>query len=584
MPRKPADTNCAFCNWYHGLTTIAELKTDVPTPALCLDAYTAVSDSEVIVKELSTLTKEWESKYQTSYDSAVSAFTVERGGFYSLKDYFTEELRQKGMILSSADIEKYLTYKSDPQTWNWESPKFDNEDTCKDDMASWTMTSPKSDDLMTNNVLRRKRFTERWQREMTSIIQYTPVLFLEKVVESCGDLEKSHTHFDSLADNWMKKKFVERRNTLLDLPFCKNPLKVRILNAQIAAREAPEFTEKELKEIVEPHLPLFTIIDGFDDFTSLNTEISDINAQFFVTQAAWKNSCESLSQYQRSAVDELYEQTLSDMKNSKPFIEKAIGYYFESYRKTEIMNNFNQAKAGVLTAIQTLIPDVAAANQVTESVNATELVWPDIQNIKYKTAKHWNGNTITVVDEDAMETDDPFWTIREMLMDKSQNAFYDAYTNPEKKKIYVQPATVWFGLKAPMALLAVVAHELGHDVYEQNKELTHPAIDPIMKCMAAKESILLKKAQWSEAAADIVSEVATSKLVSQLGVETERKAAAIQMTLFFPFIDVDSSSLHSPSDPHPDTVLRVSGIFSSAQGFRNNAGCGKEVSNYKVCL
>ncbi len=587
--RGPAG-DCAVCKWLVGKNqerSVSDLlQSSVDKEKLCADPYGAVGGRPEVEKALGDLVKSWQDKFRENLKQARAAYS-QTFGYYDFNDYFFEDFRRRGAVVNEEALKGFLTAKyakfdesGSPGTLNSGRMAY-----CKDELGGFDVSSYKLKDLagrMPELNGRINRFVSHWKPEFASMIKIIPLVFIEKLSDKCKDIRTKLQDWRKDAKNQLSQPFFDYVEGLGNLPLCKNSLQLRMLAAEITRRDTIEFTDQELREVVEPYLPLFQFASSAYEFDSYDGEATDSIQTFLVEKAKYKDTCSFLGTFDNAYTEHLFNSMQDDMKKSKDYIEAlTTGYNSAWYTRKETLNSaFEISKTAVSVSLASLTKDQSLIDQLRGEVAKVTLAWPEPSAWPQVEKPNWAGKTTRYVDEAALDPNDPYWPLMSTIGDADLNAFYV----PNLRQVFVNPVMVWMSDKLPMALFGVLTHEVGHDIdagNERNGKISLPVLSGPLKCMGEKTSIQLKPVQWREASADIFATLADAYLMRQLEAK-DRVLYAAESFSFFHVASVEKSS-YAFSGSHPFDVFRVSGVTGASASFREALDCQAK-SNYVTCF
>ena len=140
----------------------------------------------------------------------------------------------------------------------------------------------------------------------------------------------------------------------------------------------------------------------------------------------------------------------------------------------------------------------------------------------------------------------------------------------------------------PLTVLTVMAHEVGHKLGPQvskiNKHNLTSELAPLMKCLKKSGSIKMSQSQEDEVFADWFSANIIAQYIQKNYPEEQFQSALVNSVKAFCSFEKtqDNRGNFSVDQEHPNTRMRIQGIYASNPFFKKVFGCENN-SKYISC-
>ena len=369
----------------------------------------------------------------------------------------------------------------------------------------------------------------------------------------------------------------------------------------------PSRHEKAVKEFVDKYFPFYLSLSQLQDKV-FNTTIwsyasSNSNASAPQPEARHnpgedllalapdiKLACSTMKSAAWSEVRTVHEKFYGNIARSKATVESMLDATYGPEQKARMTELYNRAHDGIMTFIEkdlALLPGLKGTDKlkrITESTAKLTFSWTakPAENL-YKKEPDF---PLPVLDFDKVpETEMMLWIFQDSSLNvfKEMNAEYTpqmkvgALEMPET--VILLPSVNLMVEKDPYATLAVIAHEIGHKIGYKTSvwngyDLTQ-VYAKLVECLSTEGSIKLEKGQEDEAMADWISSKVMGRILMALPPD-QRKPAALRLAGFFCQAYGVDGFYKSPlglKEGHPETSLRINGIFGANSGVRQALGC-----------
>ncbi|MGE0526393.1 MAG: hypothetical protein AB7G93_03680 [Bdellovibrionales bacterium] len=591
--RYPASTlasgtsqNCEFCSWIASQDSRERLNLPVDHEQFCADAYAELGTPDRTAEYL-VLEKELKDEIKSA-KSAMNAAYANEFGEYDVTEVIGEEFRRAGLTSNKEKLKSFIEsklYDEDGDTAKFSSSA---KSYCDDEMGSWYIElhrAKNKDSHIDEHRRRREKFKERWTREFRELARTSPIAFLEQVALTCLTLKSAAEKNHREATDSLAKTHAQYLRELSQSPACQQPLALKQMAAEVIRRESVEWTSEEAPRFVDPFLPVLfptPTLAALEIKGKDKEGIGPRTLEFLVEQERLGSTCKALETFASTRADELIVEVQNNMAVSHVYLKKAMDRYYPPHRKDTLKTAFEWARKGVDAGLEYLTTDASTLAEMRESIAKIELAWPDPARWTIKEATHWSGKTYPVIDELAIPASDDYWYFKQILGSPVLDAIFVPL---EPRRVYVYGAVPWMSSKLPMAIIELLGHEIGHDIdpiRAHNPKLSESVFGAGLTCMADRQSIVLQKEQWPEAAADVVSMVAVTHLLSLLPEEI-RLSFAAQSLMTYSLIGLNRTKFQF-RESHPFLPLRTSGILASSSPLRKVLKCEGIESRYATCF
>lgn len=312
-----------------------------------------------------------------------------------------------------------------------------------------------------------------------------------------------------------------------------------------------------------------------------------------------QNPCYELGEatYRTNKIKTITEKYLMSLLTSQVFLEELISKYYSVDIKPKTQKTFDEIKEMVLQQALLLVKDADLKENLRNQFARLEMAW--LHKPKASDYVKHSVLGIPVLSEEAQLTlqftnsmagaalGDP-----SLGFFLSVNAFYVPSVHVGRFQraamVNMMPFFSYLRDREPLAFLAVLAHEIGHQIGPSlsiiNGFSMKPFYQPILQCYAQTDSIHMQDFQSDETISDTIAAEVIAKIIANYPQEKKIRAALSSVSPFCYFEHMRSKSGSiSLDDPHPISKLRVSGIFGGNSSLRKVLGCSKDAANFRTC-
>lgn len=321
-------------------------------------------------------------------------------------------------------------------------------------------------------------------------------------------------------------------------------------------------------------------------------ELTRLNAQRLSLNKQAQLACSSLNSGMTTVVAQTRELLTNLVSRSRPTVEALVNRFYTNSRKTKMESIVTRVKAEANDIVARLTTDPNLRKKVSEGYSRLKIGW-----INMPPPSHFvkiEGTPIEIINP---EKELEFGFGVEAFFDPKLKFFTEinAYYKPtvavgaaikEDAQVAIMPAFIEYLDKNEFAFTNVFAHEAGHLMGPMlsmvNGHDLREAQKPVLECLAQPDSIRMNGGQGDEAFADTVAAEIIAKLVTELP-EGNRLSALSAANEAFCVLDATDSFSISTEHGHPNTMLRIGGIFGGNSAFRKAMGCQAPSSTYRTC-
>lgn len=479
----------------------------------------------------------------------------------------------------------------------------------------------------------RKRVAASYEKDYTGLVSTIMQMCSDSLPKSIGDKKKQLKDKEKeLADKAAatasannsssssgSTEVINEELKKLEVPgeCSKNNLyAIREAAVQLYRIKDKEKSKQEVKSFVEKNFDLYLKLKGIEQKlwnTQLTTYVysgqsqpqtparKDLSQDLSPLQNDVNNACNDFKSRSWNTYREAYGKFFGNIAKSKPAIESILGATYGPEQKTRMDAMYKQIHSGIMQFIDKdlgSVPELKGTpklQRMKDSMAALGYSW--IDKPAATLYKKEDDFPLPVLDFDKLPMTEMFlWAFQDPTMSffKEMNAFY----NPAMKqgvlttdeKVNLLPAINLLTKDDPYAAMAVIAHEIGHKIgYQVSKingyDLTK-VYSKLVDCLSSEKSINMLNYQADEAIADWISAKVMGRMIMNLP-QAERKPAALRLGGFFCQAygdDFYKAGVYTKSG-HPETTLRINGVFGANTDVRSALGCAgdKAKGPYQEC-
>jgi len=580
---KSNSEDCVICRWNQPIPLS-------PSTDICSDLAAAVCQDE-----------DGNSKYQSRFEKQQNQIrklvedarskTAKKMGYKSAEDAVLKNIAKAGFapVENLSPKAKDFLLSGIASKYTPLTEIFQDSKNCHDTLENLTISTNPQD--MTNAEW------EEWNRQT--------VLFGSQqlgriAIASSFDLPTFTAGFTSQCDQWQKLKIKLTKVQIESLPeefqalqnICKNqaPLRKKAIEIFRAgdgdeARQArKEFFQRYFRarlaniDILEKSLRLQNQKDKMNN-TKYKQEL------FMIKSSELKDLCQTLDDSLIATPRAARSQINFILSLAKPTVETLLNSIYTENRKKGIMKLLTHAKSEVMGFARRVTSDSEKLSQIRNHLKNLELIW--LESPHQESYVQLPGFPFEVLQLDKL-TVTPGNPYAAAFTDTSLSYFTDlnAYYTPSIEigtirrgmTVTILPLLLSLYDDNPFGFLTILAHEIGHLIGPKMSAINGYDLEEetrsVLACYADPNSINMSSVQAEETMADLVSSEVLASLLSQLP-QSRRKSAvlsAVEPFCYFQALSEKQFDIRT-GDKHPDSLLRLSGIFGANPDLRNVMNC-----------
>lgn len=290
-----------------------------------------------------------------------------------------------------------------------------------------------------------------------------------------------------------------------------------------------------------------------------------------------------------------YEKTMKAIFLSKPAIDTMIDEYYSQDNVVAINALLENTKNDTKNLLEKMLSNPTLSQKIAKEYDNLKL---ELLSKPAAAVYSTGEKNLLVLDQEKSKNNESISdriNLFDVFSDPSLSFFSmkNAYFAPtiavgstsRTEHMVIMPAFIKDIGSNSFGVQAVMAHELAHKIdpdvsrlYKNNLSVIH---DSLMACYKDKTSIRMQIGQEGEVFSDYFSSEIVALNLQRLPSEIRKNALVGYMKPFCSF-ENEAMGLHCMEE-HPETSLRVSGIFGANPNVRKAIGCNSEASKYKSC-
>ncbi len=492
---------------------------------------------------------------------------------YGYKDIYThikKELTDQGILpranTSDKDLQKLIDndFKEENEEENKESRLFESAFQCRNQMKSITANDKLS---FEHKKVEFQKVLEKFNEEIVFNYAKNLQFFITSHISNkCSTLKRD------------KKAYILENNSKI-FSICASYSKIKNEAISLFKKEgSPEYF----------NLARAFVKKYYSEELVSGKEIKKDEDKYYS-----EFSCIELETVLMENTKKVINDLTSKYAKSKPVINHLIDNIYSADKKQKAFSLFDAAKKEVIN----LVPKVTNASQkrtlIKKGYDELTLQWlnkPSDQMFeKIETSKVESlKKSENLIDEYDMFLDGSLSFFKEV------NAYYSppiVNSNKENlsiERVHMMPSFLKELDRNPLAFYVVVAHEVAHKIGPEVSKINGHNLknewSDLLKCYSNEDSINLIEGQEDETIADYVSSVALANFIQKLPV-TERKSAlkaAMKIHCAFDAMEEEHFGFNCEGG-HPNSRLRVAGIYGGNSKIRKMIGCENKKSDFRTC-
>ena len=340
--------------------------------------------------------------------------------------------------------------------------------------------------------------------------------------------------------------------------------------------EGHESYEKRAKEFVNRYYSLL-LLKGYESISS-SSSLERVKDKLI--ESCWQHN-EVLSDYATRVKDDF----LTEISTSRTTVESLIADVYSSERRKLANQIYKSVKSDAKDLMPVLISDSEKRGRVLDGFDSLELSWKS----QPEDSKYRRMNAQEVLDEGQVDQEElfMFWDSSLSFFTEKNASYMPAFTG-KSATVNIMPVIIDTLEKNPISFLAVLAHEVGHEVSPSVATLNghdlKPEYQQLLSCYRSTKSIKLLHGQADEVTADYIASEILARQINKLPPSKKRDAVFSAMSFFCQFHDEENERYDVYCrGSHPDPYLRISGIYGANPSIRRVLGCKGDSPTFKTC-
>ncbi|OFZ55079.1 MAG: hypothetical protein A2428_02590 [Bdellovibrionales bacterium RIFOXYC1_FULL_54_43] len=569
----------------------------------------------------------WPKQYQLSNaQSTLESVKGQREAMQKLRDATTDKNSQKGYDQQIAEYTKRIS---------------EIEEEIKTKKAEYEAAQDKVDAIYSAVLSRGKESMADFNKRVMASYEKDPNALVSSIMQVCSDSIPRNLEEK-------KKTIKDKENELADKAAAQAAVgntgnaSTEIINPEIAKLEVPkECAKPNLYEMRDAAVQLHRVkdrdaatvaakafVEKYYDFYGKvkaierklwNTQLTiyssssqtssttatparkDLSTEISPLQTEVSNVCSDYKGRAQNGYYEAYGKFFGNIAKSKPAIESILAATYGKERKARMDAVYKRVHSGIMSFISNELGNEPGLKgtpklaRMKESMAKLGYSWlePPAKNL-YKKEDDF---PLPVLDFEKLPLNEMFLGVFQdptLSFFKEMNAFY----NPAMKqgvleveeKVNLLPTLNLLMEKDPYAAMAVLAHEIGHKIGFQVSKMNGYDLTKVYAkltdCLASQDSINMLNLQADEAISDWIASKVMGRMIMTLP-EKERKAAALRVGGFFCLAYGDNFYKYPVATKygHPESTLRINGIYGANSDIRKALGCTGEKTKgrFKEC-
>jgi hypothetical protein len=324
------------------------------------------------------------------------------------------------------------------------------------------------------------------------------------------------------------------------------------------------------------------------------TEVEKLRDKVSGMNSSISRYCYDFSSNTKNAAKKVVADLMKQVSKSKTTVDGVIDSFYSKDREKLANEIYRIAKSDIQDLTRSFVKDPQKRGDILDGYDNLKLYWMKKPDDSAYT-KDKDGRL--VLDEDKVSPN-PTDQTSSVFFDPNLsffttlNAFYTPSVSYGKVKgdeqVNMMPAFVSMLDKNPYAFLTTVAHESGHKIGQMVSKINGYDLSSeykdLLACYKDNKSIKLEDNQADETLADYFSSEVLARQIQKLPQDKRKQAMMSSMEGYCIF---DDSRNHQQSisckGDHPESSLRVSGIFGANPSIRKILGCEKDSPKFKTC-
>ncbi len=376
---------------------------------------------------------------------------------------------------------------------------------------------------------------------------------------------------------------------------CANIPQLKRQETELFREEGSEGYQRKAEQFIRSHIVMDTSLGSVSLQTPVKSppksEVESLRDKIKLLDESITDTCNSYDSIVTNAGKKVTSDLKKEIARSRVTVESLIDSAYSPERQKLAAGIAQSAKNDIQDLVGSLVKDPKKRGDILEGYGDLKISWMQKPEASSYTK---DSNGVEVLNEETAGKNlngsartaffDP-----ELSFFTSINAFYNPAGSTGKEKtdeqVTMQPAILSILDENPYAFLGAIAHESGHKIdpyisYINGYDLSGEC-EGLLNCYRDSKSIKLGIGQSGETMADYYSSEVLAREIQKLPQEQRKQALMSSMEIFcLSDVDINMSPFN---EVHPETSLRIGGIYGANPSIRNVLGCKNDSSKFKTC-
>jgi hypothetical protein len=309
-------------------------------------------------------------------------------------------------------------------------------------------------------------------------------------------------------------------------------------------------------------------------------------------------ACDRVKSLYAYEVSKMTRAFLIEVNTSKPTVDYLTEQFFSQPNQARANEQLGDVKAEIQDIVKKLTPSQEKRNAISANFDDIQLRWMGKPEAKYYKPGTKDVPLLDLSNDSPGPVRGEMDSIFQAFADPGLNYFKELNANykPEieigvykrSERVDMMPATLMNMQRNPQGFLSLLAHEVGHKI-DPNQGMVNgynlnPEYAKLRECFSSDKSIRMSGNQAGETMADYISAEVLARQLQRVSPEKRAGLLVDAMSTYclWDASEEENNSSNSSGD-HPDSALRVSGIFGANPNLRKTIGCEGAPAKYQLC-
>jgi len=588
LARPDAKPPCLLCSW-NVAPEIAESShvdgCDELLPAACLD-----SKSEYKIKPMfDRIEKKLKEMVKTAQGKAALQM-----GFKNFDDAMIKSLAKEGYALKKDISEKAKKYILENDYKNYVEKKeiFEVAAECAEDKKAFdgfNSYSQEGIEKLKQYIQQVDEFESKYQNKASDFFLKDIPGLLNKIGTQCKALETGK-------DELTQKNLLTHPLVLKLRKVCSDRNSLRTKAVHFYLRQDDPNTKIEIAKFVQENRDVLELslssLKQIEESSTTETELTIYRRKATDKAMQLYGVCNAIEERLDGGPGQIKAKLLDVMSTARTSVEHLIDQIYTPERKSKVREIHDTSKREAYAIIQKVTNDPQKLARIRDTYKRMVFTW-----LEKPTTDRYIKDKETGIEVLKLNLYNPndIWSqafTGDLSFFTDVNAFYipDTQYGAEQKPLSVTMQPIFMEVldENPHAFLSVMAHEVGHNlgpiVTEINNYSLKEEYKPLLECLASSDSIRMQYIQADETVADVISAEVMAQLLLQIPADRRKAAVYASMQTFCKFLDEGDKEMSLfLTATHPESILRVSGIFGGNKSLRSAMSCEKDAKQFRTC-